>query len=313
MIVKSAIKISVKVIVLTFLLLVCFILASILSGLASPPTTGTSSSTNASSTLLNLLLVSFLETIVLTYIILRSNWTGWKLVGAVFLAFYGLMTVVLHLESIIFLPRHLPPGMISKIFLMGAIEAGLFSPLAILILGKMRPKPFPPVLEKWREMSPGEWGWKSAMIVVSYVILYFVFGYFIAWKNPAVHTYYGGVDPGNFFAHLTRILARTPWIFPFQALRALLWMGFALPVIRMLRGQSWEVGLALALLFAVWSSQLLIPNPYMPREVARVHLVETAVSNFIFGWLVGWLLSRHHSSVRDLFTWKPERMPAETA
>ena len=46
--------------------------------------------------------------------------------------------------------------------------------------------------------------------------------------------------------------------------------------------------------------QLLLPNPYMSEIVAQTHLVETASSNFIFGWLVGWLLSQHHSSLHDL-------------
>jgi len=34
------------------------------------------------------------------------------------------------------------------------------------------------------------------------------------------------------------------------------------------------------------NSQLLLPNPFMPREVRMVHLVETASSNFLFGWLI---------------------------
>jgi hypothetical protein len=90
-------------------------------------------------------------------------------------------------------------------------------------------------------------------------------------------------------------------MFPLQALRAMLWAAFTLPVIRMHRGQPWEVSLAAALLFAVWSVQLLLPNPYMPEAVARTHLVETLLSNFIFGCIVGWLLSRHRASLRDLF------------
>jgi hypothetical protein len=238
-----------------------------------------------------LLVASFLETAVLTYIVLRSRWEGWKLVGAIFLAFYGTMTIVAQIESIIYLPRQLPPGMIPKLFVMGAIVAGLFSPMIVLILGRMKRELTPQVTNLRLVMPPGEWAWKLAVIAAAYVILYFTFGYFIAWKNPAVQAYYGGTDPGNFFAQIAGIWATTPWMFPFQACRAILWTAFALPVIRMHKGQSWEVGLTIALLFAVWSSQLLLPNPYMPEAVARTHLVETASSNFIFGWLVGWLLS----------------------
>ncbi|KPJ70553.1 hypothetical protein AMJ52_09820 [candidate division TA06 bacterium DG_78] len=80
-------------------------------------------------------------------------------------------------------------------------------------------------------------------------------------------------------------------MFFFQFARGLLWMLFALPVIRMYKGKNWQVGLTLALLFAFWSFQLLIPNPFMPPDVARVHLIETFSSNFIFGWIVGLLLS----------------------
>ncbi len=28
------------------------------------------------------------------------------------------------------------------------------------------------------------------MVVLAYLVLYFSFGYFIAWKNPAVRAYY---------------------------------------------------------------------------------------------------------------------------
>ena len=70
-------------------------------------------------------------------------------------------------------------------------------------------------------------------------------------------------------------------------MRALLWVTLAVPVIKMTKGKWWESGLAVALLFGVFmNSLLLLPNPLMPAEVRMVHLVETATSNFLFGWLV---------------------------
>ena len=72
-----------------------------------------------------------------------------------------------------------------------------------------------------------------------------------------------------------------------QAVRGLLWAALAVPVIRMMKGKWWEAGLAVALLFGVlMNSQLLLPNPLMPAEVRMAHLLETATSNFLFGWLV---------------------------
>jgi hypothetical protein len=54
----------------------------------------------------------------------------------------------------------------------------------------------------------------------------------------------------------------------------------------MMKGEWWETGLAVALLFAVVNLQLLLPNPFMPQEVRMVHLLETTTSNFLFGWVV---------------------------
>jgi hypothetical protein len=71
-----------------------------------------------------------------------------------------------------------------------------------------------------------------------------------------------------------------------------LWVGFALPVVRMMKGRWPETALAIALLFSVvMNSQLLLPNPFMPEPVRMTHLIETASSNFIFGAIVGWLLT----------------------
>jgi hypothetical protein len=66
----------------------------------------------------------------------------------------------------------------------------------------------------------------------------------------------------------------------------------ALPVIRALQGHRWQIGLAIALGFAICtSSQLLIPNPLMPAAVRMAHLLETSTSNFVFGWVVVALLT----------------------
>jgi hypothetical protein len=320
--IRKITTLGLKAIALTVILLLCHVLGSVFLG-ASVLSPGTDLSSgggarvqpavadpppvDTGAVLPALLVVSLLETVVLTTIILRSRWSGWKLVGAVFLAFYGLNTVVAQIESIVFLQRQLPPGMIHGLFLMGAIVAGLFSPVAVLTLGKMRRGSTSQTENPRLAMRAGEWAWKLAAIAAAYVILYFAFGYFVAWKNPAVRTYYGGSDPGSFFAQMAWIGATTPWMFPLQAGRAMLWTAFTLPVIRMHRGRAWEVGLTVALLFAVWSSQLLLPNPYMPEAVARTHLVETALSNFIFGWVVGGLLSRHPLPPRDL-SWRSERL-----
>jgi len=203
------------------------------------------------------------------------------------------------IESAVFLTR-LPAGALPKLFLMGALVAAPFAIAAVAILGRWRERragsegdagsPAPPLRLRF---SGRQWTWRLAVAAGVYLVLYFGFGYYVAWRNPAVLAYYGGVDEGTFFSHLRVVLSEAPWLVGFQVLRARLWVALALPIVRMLRGGWRETALALGLLFGVvMNAQLLLSNPYMPEAVRMAHLVETASSNFLFGWLLGWLFAR---------------------
>jgi hypothetical protein len=261
----------------TVLYFVCFAVVSgaLLSTAAGPP-----NPEEASAALVALLAGSLIQAAVWTYVILRSNWTGWKLIVTVLLIFFGVNTLMPQIETAYFVTR-LPPGMLPRLFLAGIIMAAVFAPLAVLILGKARAQ----ANENSRTLA-GALPLKLILIVVAYLLIYFGFGYFIAWKSEAVRTYYGGNDPGNFLTHLANLIRTEPLLFVLQAVRALLWTAIAVTVIKMMRGEWWEAGLAVALLFAVMTSQLLLPNPLMPAEVRMAHLLETSTSNFLFGWLV---------------------------
>ncbi len=160
-------------------------------------------------------------------------------------------------------------------------------------------------LGRWRsEAAPGGeanprlrlswqgWSWRLAAGATVMLALYYLFGYFVAWKNPVVRDYYGGTDPGSFVAQMRSVVQGAPWMVPLQWGRGLLWVLLALPVIRMMRGRWWEAGLAVSLLFTVPMVYLLLPNPLMPEAVRLTHLVETAPYQFLFGWFVVWLFTR---------------------
>jgi hypothetical protein len=291
---KTAAFFLLRVIALTAILFICFAVAGGVVGFAG--SFQTSEQTGASTLLL--LTVCLLQVMVLTHLILRSRWTGWRLAATVFFVFYGVTTFMPQIESAVFLTR-LPPGTLPRLFLMGALIAAPFSVLAVLILGKRKPEAIDTPRNSRLVMPKSEWVWKLAVIAVVYVILYFTFGYFIAWRNPAVREYYGGIDEGGFVGQMGRVLRNTPWLLPFQILRAMCWVALALPVIRMLKGQWPETALAIGLLFAVvMNAPLLLPNPYMPEPVRMAHLVETASSNLILGVFIGWLLTQRHAFAR---------------
>lgn len=282
-----------RIIALTFILFVWFGIGSgiAMRGITQPADAGASAA-------LPLVVVCVLETLILSYLILRSRWSGWRLILAIFVVFYGVGTFVGQIESAVFLTQ-LPPGMVARLFLMGFLVAAPFSALAVIILGKRKDELGGTQPNSRLVMPASEWALKLPIIAVAYVILYFTFGYFIAWRNPAVQAYYGGTDQGNFLAQMRNVVQERPWLVPFQVLRAMCWVAIALPVVRMLKGDRPETAIALGLTFAVlMNAQLLLPNPYMPEPVRMAHLVETASSNFIFGVLVGWLLTEPRAGAR---------------
>ena len=296
-----------RLIALTILLFLCFAIAGTLVRLpgAALPTE------QAGASAMTLLAVCVLVVAVLTFIILRSRWAGWRLVVTVFVVFYGVSTFMGQIESAVFITR-LPPGALPRLFLMGALVAAPFSALAVVILGKRKASPADAAPDARLHMPASEWAWKLGVIALVYVILYFTFGYFVAWRHPEVRAYYNGVDAGGFFPHMAMVVRKTPGLIPFQMLRAILWAALAIPVTRMMKGGRLERALAVGLLFSVvMNAQLLLPNAYMPEAVRMAHLVETASSNFLFGILVGWLLSRRDVSHEPVHRRNVDRAPVQ--
>ncbi len=281
---KTTVTLGLRVVVLTFLLFALFSIDFL----------GLSLYESARIAPVALLIMSLLDTLVLSYPIIRSRWTGWRLVITMFLVFYGVMTFLSQIETVVFLQYFqdiVPAEETPKLFLNGAISAALFSPLAVLIHGRMRGAEESGRPNLRLVMPCTEWVWKLILIAVIYVVVYISFGMFVFMPlaGQAAQEYYAN-------------LQLAAWILPFQMVRGMIWTALALPVIRMMKGRWWEAGLAVALLFSVlMGSLLLVPTEFMPDAVRLAHLVEVSSSNFLFGWIVVWLLNRHHGSLRELF------------
>jgi hypothetical protein len=274
--------IALRVAGLTVSYFVCFaaVSAALLPASREQPASDAASAAGA------LLAMCALNSAVLAYVVRCSRWSGWRLAAAMYVVIFGVVTVMPQIETAFFITR-LPAGMLPRLFLSGAIVAALLSPFAVWIMRRWRHGDSSASDVTRLQLSPREWIVRVSIVTVVYLVLYFTFGYYIAWQNPAVRAYYGGVDPGSYLGMVRNVLRDTPMLVPLQVLRALLWIAIAAPVIRMMTGAWWKTALAVALLFAVvMNSQLLLPNPYMPADVRMTHLVETASSNFIFGWLL---------------------------
>ncbi len=268
---------SLKLILLTFLLFIYYSIVSVAIGF--------SSADNADNAVVILPIVCFLQSAVMSYPITRSKWDGWRLILAVFLIFFGVVTFLTQIETIVFL-RYLvevvPEEDIPKFFIQGFAIAALFSISAVVIHGKLKGKTRETKKDEGSRYLPLNLKFLVRMfaIAIIYMILYILFGMFVAMPlgGEVFQEYYAG-------------LQLPPWIFPFQIVRGLIWASLAF-VIMLIMEDGWrEKALAVALVFSVLpASLLLLPNPYMPDQIRMAHFVEIISSNFLFGFITAWLL-----------------------
>lgn len=265
-----------KFVLLNVLLFVIFAVGGTLLG----PTIPTTPEMEAAS-LPIVPLVILVYTLVIVAVILRSNWGGWRLMLAVAVSYYGVQTFMAQIEAAYFGPAlGISPDWIPGLFLQGLPVAFIFVPLAVWILGKGRSVDEDPSAAARLKMPAGEWAWKLAAIAVMYLILYFGFGYVVAWQNPNLVAMYGNGANKEIFDYAKLI--------PLQLGRGILWALFALPVIRMSKGSTWQIAILVGMLLALpMNIAHALPNPIMPDPSVRLsHFIETATSNFIFGYLL---------------------------
>ncbi|MEW6182974.1 MAG: hypothetical protein AB1500_07330 [Bacillota bacterium] len=280
---KAATVFVMKTAILSFHFVMFNSLAAKLTGLA-----GAAKDADADGAAVMAVVQAVLVTLVLSYAVIRSRWSGWRLAVTVFVVYYGISTFLSQIESVVFLKYLvdiIPAEMLPKLFAQGAVVAALFAPMIVLFW--RRKKGTEPASEPNGRlvMPPAEWAWKLLLAAVIYIAVYISFGalVFMPLAGEAFQEYYAGLE--------------TPWwIIPFQGLRGLIWIALALPVIRMMKGRWWEAGLAVSLLFSVlMGSLLLIPTEIMPDRIRLAHLVEVSSSNFLFGWVVVLLFRRRQA------------------
>jgi hypothetical protein len=146
--------------------------------------------------LMRSLLVAAVNTLIITVVILRSRWSGWKLMLGLSAAYYGVVTVMSQMETGYFADSLGVDGnTLVRLFLAGLPVALFFVPLAVWMLGKARSTAADMPLKTFLPADVKEWIWKLGLIAVLYVVVYFTFGFFVA----ICHTAYAFCS--NFFRH----------------------------------------------------------------------------------------------------------------
>ncbi len=287
---KPAFSLTVRFLISFVAMLIAFIGSSSVVGSGSVQLTPEETAQSG----MALLLVSLVNSCVLSFLILRSRWHGVTLIAAIFLVHFGIETFMSQIETIFFNASvQMGPDILTTVIASGFLRALIFAPLAVLIWGKLRGKPD---LEKpgLACLARTEWTKRFALLAAAYLVVYILFGYFVAWQIPVVREYYTGTTAIlPFHTHLFNMITGSPVLLLFQLFRGVLWGALALIIAWMVKGKPWHAFGAIAFSFAILlSSGLVFPNPYMPAPVREAHFLELFSSMLVYGIIAGWVWAR---------------------
>lgn len=212
----------------------------------------------------------------------RTRLRGWRRWAALAGAFYGVKTFTSQLEALWFMPN-VTGAMAPALFAM-TLPLALVFPIAVsAAFGRRGPGPEPawqaPDLPRGQIIA--HWALLAAVV---YPALFFLAGYFIAFRSPAVREFYGDALGDSFFSHMSAALAADPTLYPFEVFRGWLWIAMVLPLIRTSNGSRTADALWVGAFLALVQNDVhLLPNPLMTPEIRLYHFVETASSNFVWG------------------------------
>ena len=210
----------------------------------------------------------FLLNFALLWMVARaSSASGLRLVLMLFLLGFVVGSANNLIEALFF--KVLPLRELAAAAVPAAIVFAILAPLAAVLAGRWNSAD--------RPVSVGG-GFTPATllaVVVAYELLYWTAGTLV-------------------YPYIANFYATTRWIPPafavsaMQVVRSLIFVGAAYPLLKSgLRGAP----LVLALVYSVIGgvAPLLPDNPYMPPDIRFYHAVETSLSNFLFGLVVGFL------------------------
>jgi hypothetical protein len=234
---------------------------------------------------------AFVNTLLLSYFILSSCWTGWKELGAVVALLYG-MVYVLTVAETFFLGSILSTRMVSGLIINGAIISTLFSGALVWTFGNKKQQP--EVDSPRLQMPTREWIWKILALAVIYLALFMVFGVIVYMPLGRL------LDPAAFASEQSIAAGAAALVFPIELVRGMFWALFAVPAILALPFDWKKTALIIGLLMAVplTLSQFLSTAESLGLQIA--HSAEIIGTNIAYGYLVVRILRIHSRLPADI-------------
>ena len=284
---QNLLKILINGTLLCFLWIVSIMVSNSLLKI-QPPEAG-----NPSTVLLLMWLCCVLEAAALHLYMTNCRLTRKPRGLSVFLMLILLQFIFSQMETLYFLDDQTIPYLV----VLASVLAGFFSSLMFSLYLTFR---YPVKLSPTQPFFPAKSLVPMIILLglIVYPAIYFLAGYFIAWQSEAVRVYYTASPELKSFLQIMGENFQSG-LYYFQVFRGIMWSILGLVILHSLVARHWAFrGLILGTLFALlMSSQLLLPNPYMPDQVRLAHALETSTSNFIWGFAIafGWSIARKYS------------------
>ncbi len=239
-----------------------------------------------------LLVTGVVNATVLVWVARRSSFRGVAMWLQLLVLCFGAATFMTQIETGYFLSAFplLQGNFVVYLFILRGLVTGLiFTLIVTLLVGGFGRRARPAAafaVHADRALRMGAW------LPAVYLVLYLLFGYYVAWQSQQVRLFYGG--PAQLNSLLNQyggtLMAR-PELPVFQYFRGVLWLLCLIPLFKGFSGGRLElVVLSFLALAYLPTIQLTFPNPVMPAGVSLAHFWEVSISTGIFGALCAWFL-----------------------
>jgi hypothetical protein len=241
-----------------------------------------------------MLLNGLVNAVILIWAGRRSSYKGLTLWGQLLVLSFGAQVFMTQIETGYFLsafPLLQGNFELYRLILRGLLTSALITLLVTLLVGGFSKQTRPPAqftVTNDDAVKAGAW------LAVIYILLYMLFGYYVAWQVSELRLFYSGsTELVSFFAQWGNTFMDRPEIPAFQYFRGVLWMLCLIPLFKGFSGKRIELVILSALALALLPTmQMAFANPLMPAGVSLGHFWEVSISTGIFGALCAWFVPK---------------------
>ncbi len=208
---------------------------------------------------------------------INSRLNGYKLVIACFIISYGIGSLNILVEALIFNVTTVEQTLNASI--QGVVKFSVFS-IVLAYFKKDRIEYHDPKMES---RSGFKWLWRILLCILLYVVFYITAGMILQSTFPPLIEFYKDKLPSF------GLIINT------QFLRGLIFSGIGILLLNTCTLNKYNKAITLGLIFSVFGglAPLIPPNEFMPLNIRLGHGLEVGISNFIYGLLIGLILNQN--------------------